>query len=223
MEGFWTVMRDNFGELFMRGLIVTLPLTVASFSLGLVIAMFTAMVQFANVDYLKQAARFYIWIIRGTPLLVQLYVLFYLLPSIGILLPPGPTAVLALSLNEGAYCAETIRASLEAVPAGQIEAGYCVGMSYGQIMRRVVVPQAMRTAFPPLGNSLISMLKDTSLVANITVVEMMMVAKKAMSVNFKTLAMYIDVAIIYLLFSTALSMLQRFGEKKLNQRGVKRA
>jgi cystine transport system permease protein len=223
MEGFWTVMRDNFGELFMRGLIVTLPLTVASFSLGLVIAMFTAMVQFANVDYLKQAARFYIWIIRGTPLLVQLYVLFYLLPSIGILLPRGPTAVLALSLNEGAYCAETIRASLEAVPAGQIEAGYCVGMSYGQIMRRVVVPQAMRTAFPPLGNSLISMLKDTSLVANITVVEMMMVAKKAMSVNFKTLAMYIDVAIIYLLFSTALSMLQRFGEKKLNQRGVKRA
>ncbi len=223
MEGFWTVMRDNFGELFMRGLIVTLPLTVASFSLGLVIAMFTAMVQFANVDCLKQAARFYIWIIRGTPLLVQLYVLFYLLPSIGILLPPGPTAVLALSLNEGAYCAETIRASLEAVPAGQIEAGYCVGMSYGQIMRRVVVPQAMRTAFPPLGNSLISMLKDTSLVANITVVEMMMVAKKAMSVNFKTLAMYIDVAIIYLLFSTALSMLQRFGEKKLNQRGVKRA
>ena len=223
MEGFWTVMRDNFGELFMRGLIVTLPLTVASFSLGLVIAMFTAMMQFANVDYLKQAARFYIWIIRGTPLLVQLYVLFYLLPSIGILLPPGPTAVLALSLNEGAYCAETIRASLEAVPAGQIEAGYCVGMSYGQIMRRVVVPQAMRTAFPPLGNSLISMLKDTSLVANITVVEMMMVAKKAMSVNFKTLAMYIDVATIYLLFSTALSMLQRFGEKKLNQRGVKRA
>ena len=222
MGDFWGIMKDNFWELFLKGVEVTLPLTVISFTLGLIIAVLTAMVQFANVKGLKQVARFYIWIIRGTPLLVQLYVLFYFLPTIGILLDPFPTAVLALSINEGAYCAETIRASLEAVPAGQIEAGYCVGMSYDQTMRRVVIPQALRTAFPPLSNSLISMLKDTSLVANITVAEMMYLARQKMAVNFKILAMYLDVAIIYLFFSTILTLLQRYGEKKLNQRGVKR-
>ena len=223
MNDFWSVMVDNFGELFVKGLVITLPLTVISFSLGLVIAVLTAMVQYANVGGLKQLARFYIWIIRGTPLLVQLYVLFYFLPNIGIYIDPLPTAIIALALNEGAYCAETIRASLEAVPTGQIEAGYCVGMSYTQIMSRVVVPQALRTAFPPLSNSLISMLKDTSLVANITVMEMMYLAKVKMAGNFKVLAMYLDVAIIYLIFSTLLTFLQRLGENYLNRKGVKRA
>ncbi len=222
MNNIFDVMAAHFGELLVKGITVTLPLTVLSVSLGLVIAVFTALVQFNNSFGFKQVARFYIWIIRGTPLLVQLYVLFYLLPSVGIMLPPYPTAVLALSLNEGAYCAETIRAALESVDAGQIEAGYCVGMSYSQTMRRVVLPQALRTAFPPLSNSLIGMLKDTSLVANITVVEMMMQAKVITGKNFQTLAMYLDVAIIYLLFSTLLTFLQRYGEKKLNARGVKR-
>ena len=223
MNNIWDVMAAHFWQLMLKGLTVTLPLTAASFTLGLIIAIATALVQFSNVQGFKQVARFYIWIIRGTPLLVQLYVLFYLLPSIGILLPPIPTAILALSLNEGAYCAETIRAALESVDAGQIEAGYCVGMSYSQIMRKIVLPQAMRTAFPPLSNSLIGMLKDTSLVANITVVEMMMEARRITGQNFQTLAMYLDVAVIYLIFSTLLTFLQRYGERKLNERGVKRA
>lgn len=222
MNNIWDVMRAHFWQLMLKGITVTVPLTVISFSLGLIIAIATALVQFSNVTGVKQVARFYIWVIRGTPLLVQLYVLFYLLPSVGIVLPPEPTAILALSLNEGAYCAETIRAALESVDAGQIEAGYCVGMSYGQIMRRIVLPQAMRTAFPPLSNSLIGMLKDTSLVANITVVEMMMEARRITGHNFQTLAMYLDVAIIYLIFSTLLTFLQRYGERKLNERGVKR-
>ncbi len=222
MNNIWDVMAAHFWPLMVKGLTVTLPLTAASFTLGLLIAIVTALVQFSNVQGFKQVARFYIWIIRGTPLLVQLYVLFYLLPSIGILLPPVPTAILALSLNEGAYCAETIRAALESVDAGQIEAGYCVGMSYGQIMRRIVLPQAMRTAFPPLSNSLIGMLKDTSLVANITVVEMMMQARVITGQNFQTLAMYLDVALIYLIFSTLLTYLQRYGERRLNERGVRR-
>ena len=117
----------------------------------------------ANIKGLRQIARFYIWIFRGTPLLVQLFVVFYGLPRAGILIDPFPAAVLVFSLNEGAYSAETMRAALEAVPAGQLEAGYCVGMSYLQIMRRIILPQAMRTAFPPLSNSLIAMVKDTSL------------------------------------------------------------
>ena len=172
--------------------------------------------QFANVKVLKQLCRFYIWIFRGTPLLVQLFVVFYGFPKLGILMEPFPAAVLVFSLNEGAYSAETIRAALEAVPVGQLEAGYCVGLNYLQIMRRIILPQAMRTAFPPLSNSLIAMVKDTSLAANITVTEMFMATQRIVARTHEPLLLYIEVGLIYLLFSTVLTKLQSWGEKKLN-------
>ena len=177
-QRFIQLLIDSFGQILLPGLTMTIPLTVISFSLAMVIAIITALVQFANIRVLKQIARFYIWVVRGTPLLVQLFVVFYGLPDIGIVLDPFPAAIIVFSINEGAYCAETMRAALEAVPAGQMEAGYCVGMSYLQIIRRIVLPQALRTAFPPLSNSLISMVKDTSLAANITVMEMFMATQR---------------------------------------------
>ena len=215
-ERLWNILLDSFWKIFLPGLKVTIPLTVISFSIALVIATAMAMVQFANIKGLRQIARFYIWIFRGTPLLVQLFVVFYGLPRAGILIDPFPAAVLVFSLNEGAYSAETMRAALEAVPAGQLEAGYCVGMSYLQIMRRIILPQAMRTAFPPLSNSLIAMVKDTSLAANITVTEMFMVTQRIVARTHAPLALYIEVGLIYLLFSTVLTKLQGIGEKKLS-------
>ena len=215
-ERLWNILLDSFWKIFLPGLKVTIPLTVISFSIALVIATAMAMVQFANIKGLRQIARFYIWIFRGTPLLVQLFVVFYGLPRAGILIDPFPAAVLVFSLNEGAYSAETMRAALEAVPAGQLEAGYCVGMSYLQIMRRIILPQAMRTAFPPLSNSLIAMVKDTSLAANITVTEMFMVTQRIVARTHEPLAPYIEVGLIYLLFSTVLTKLQGIGEKKLS-------
>lgn len=215
-ERLWNILLDSFWKIFLPGLKVTIPLTVISFSIALVIATAMAMVQFANIKGLRQIARFYIWIFRGTPLLVQLFVVFYGLPRAGILIDPFPAAVLVFSLNEGAYSAETMRAALEAVPAGQLEAGYCVGMSYLQIMRRIILPQAMRTAFPPLSNSLIAMVKDTSLAANITVTEMFMVTQRFVARTHEPLALYIEVGLIYLLFSTVLTKLQGIGEKKLS-------
>ena len=215
-ERLWNILLDSFWKIFLPGLKVTIPLTVISFSIALVIATAMAMVQFANIKGLRQIARFYIWIFRGTPLLVQLFVVFYGLPRAGILIDPFPAAVLVFSLNEGAYSAETMRAALEAVPAGQLEAGYCVGMSYLQIMRRIILPQAMRTAFPPLSNSLIAMVKDTSLAANITVTEMFMVTQRIVARTHEPLALYIEVGLIYLLFSTVLTKLQGIGEKKLS-------
>lgn len=152
-ERLWSILTDSFSKILLPGLTMTIPLTVISFALALVIAVAAALVQFANIQGLKQIARFYIWVIRGTPLLVQLFVIFYGLPSLGVVIDPFPAAVLVFSINEGAYCAETIRAALESVPSGQMEAGYCAGMSYLQIIRRIVLPQAMRTAFPPLSNS----------------------------------------------------------------------
>ena len=136
----------------------------------------------------------------------------------GIILDPFPAAVIVFAINEGAYCAETMRAALEAVPVGQMEAGCCVGMSYLQIIRRIVLPQALRTAFPPLSNSLISLVKDTSLAANITVMEMFMATR-----TYEMLPLYCEVAVIYLIFSTVLTFVQRAGERRLSSYGKRKA
>ncbi len=210
------ILISSFPRILGQGLLVTIPLTVISFALALVIAVLCAMVQIADVKGLKQIVRFYIWLIRGTPLLVQLYLVYFGLPDLGIALPAFPCAVAVFALNEGAYCAETVRAAIESVPKGQMEAGYCVGLSYIQIMRRIILPQAFRTAFPPLSNSLISMVKDTSLAANITVTEMFMTTQRVAGRTYEHLALYAEVALIYLLFCTVITWLQRLGEKKLN-------
>ncbi len=210
------ILIDSFWKILVPGFTMTIPLTIISFSLALVIAVATALVQFGNVKILKHIARFYVWVVRGTPVLVQLYIIFFGLPGLGIVLDPFPSAVIVFSINEGAYAAETIRAALEAVPAGQIEAGYCVGMNYLQIMRRIVLPQAMRTAFPPLSNSLIGLVKETSLAANITVTEMFMATQRIVARTYEPLALYCEVGLIYLFFCTVLTRLQSMGEKKLN-------
>ena len=216
------ILVDSFGKILLPGLTVTIPLTAISFTLALIIAVAVALVQFAHVPVLQRLARFYIWVIRGTPVLVQLFVVFYGLPGVGILIEPFPAAVLVFSINEGAYCAETMRAALESVPVGQMEAGYCVGMSYLQVMRRIVLPQALRTAFPPLSNSLIAMVKDTSLAANITVTEMFMATQKLVAYYYEPMALYIEVGVIYLIFSTVLTWVQRWGEKKLSAYGAQK-
>lgn len=219
----WELFIESFPKILLPGLTATIPLTIISFSCALIIAVFMALVQFANVKVLKQLARFYIWIFRGTPLLIQLYVVFYGLPKVGLVLEPFPAAIIVFSLNEGAYCAETIRAALESVPRGQLEAGLCAGLSYLQTIFRIVLPQAMRTAFPPLSNSLISMVKDTSLAANITVMEMFMVTKQIVARTYEPLLLYLEVGLIYLIFSTILTRLQTVGEKKLATYGRKGA
>lgn len=211
------ILITSFPKILIPGLTMTIPLTVISFAIALCIAIITALVQFAHIKILKDIARFYIWIIRGTPLLVQLFVVFYGLPGLGIMIPAFPAAIFVFSLNEGAYAAETIRAALESVPVGQMEAGYSAGLSYLQIIRRIVLPQAMRTAFPPLSNEIIAMVKDTSLAANITVTEMFMSTQRIVARTYEPLALYIEVAIIYLLFSTVLTKLQHLGEKRLGR------
>ena len=211
----WALLTDSFWKILLPGLTMTIPLTAISFALAMVIAIAVALVQFANIRVLKQIARFYVWVVRGTPLLVQLFVVFYGLPNVGILIDPFPAAVLVFSLNEGAYCSETVRAALESVPPGQMEAGQCVGMSYLQVMRRIILPQALRIAFPSLSNSLIAMVKDTSLAANITVTEMFMVTQRIVARTYEPLALYIEVGVVYLIFCTVLTKVQRLVEKHM--------
>jgi len=209
------ILVSSFGEMLVQGIKITLPLTLISFVLAMFIALVTALVQVVNVKGLKQLARFYVWVIRGTPLLVQLFVIFFGLPSLGIVMDSFTSAIIVFSINTGAYASETIRAAIEAVPIGQMEAGYCVGMTYMQIMRRIILPQALRIAFPPLSNSLISLVKDTSLAASITITEMFMVAQRVAARTYETFALYCEVALIYLLFCTILTKLQRVCENKM--------
>lgn len=214
------IMIDSFWKILLPGITLTVPITIISFAIALVIAVIVAMIQVADIKILKQLARFYVWVIRGTPLLVQLYVIFYGLPRLGVLINPIPAAIIVFAINTGAYDSENMRAAIESISSGQLEAGYCVGMSYWQTMRRIVLPQAFRTAFPPLSNSLISLVKDTSLAANITVAEMFMATQRIVARTYEPLALYIEVGVIYLIFSTVLTKLQRVGEKKLAKYGA---
>lgn len=206
---------DSFWQILLPGLTATIPLTAIAFSLALVIAVIVALIQYAKVPVLKDLARFYIWVTRGTPLLVQLFIVFYGLPHAGVLIHPFTAAVIVFSINEGAYCAETMRAALESVPAGQLEAGLTSGMTYLQTIRRIVLPQAFRVAFPTLGNSLIAMVKDTSLAANITVTEMFMTTQRIVARTYEPLLLYVEVGLIYLIFCTVLTRLQSWGEARL--------
>lgn len=194
---------------------VTIPLTLIVFVLGLVLAFFIAIVQIAQVRVLRHLARIYIWIFRGTPLLVQLFIIFYGLPSLGVNIPAFPSAVIAFSLNYAAYSSETIRAAILSVPKGQTEAGYMVGMSYPQIMVRIVLPQAARVAFPTLFGSLIGLTKDSSLASSITVVEMFKASQQIAGRYFEPFALYCEAALVYLMLSSLLTLLQMYLEKKL--------
>ncbi|MBR6234708.1 MAG: amino acid ABC transporter permease [Spirochaetales bacterium] len=217
----WSILIDSFPKLIGYGIKVTVPLTIFSFSIALAVALLVALIQYAKVRGLQQVCRFYIWITRGTPLLVQLYIVFFGLPSIGIKLPAFIAAMLVLGFNEGAYMSETIRGALESVSRGQIEAGYCVGLTFPKIMWHVALPQAFRTAFPALGNSMISMLKETSMAATISVMEMFRQAQVINGRVYESLGLYLEVALIYLIFCTFLTFLQRRGEKRLSSYGGK--
>ncbi|MBS4172956.1 amino acid ABC transporter permease [Bacillus sp. FJAT-49736] len=211
------ILQDSFFPLLKAGLYFTIPLTLITFVLGLILAFFTALARISDIRVLGFIARFYVWIFRGTPLIVQLFILFYGLPSLGITLNPFPAAIIGFTLNVGAYASEIFRASILSISKGQWEAAYSVGMSKSQAMKRIILPQAMRVSVPPLGNSFISLVKDTSLAATITVTEMFQKGQQIAAATYEPLWLYIEVAFIYLIFSTVLSYLQSVLEKRYDR------
>lgn len=214
----WEELVSSFMKLLIPGIKVTIPLTFVSFSLGLIIALIVALIQIANIKILKQLVRFYVWIIRGTPMIVQLFVVYFGFPSIGIRLNPFPCAVLVFSVSVGAYCSETIRAAIEAVPKGQLEAGQCVGMTYPQTMVRIVLPQALSTAFPPLSNSLIGLVKDTSLAYSVAIVEILASAQRIAARTYDYFWLYLEAGLVYLIICSVLTIGQRKTEKYLERK-----
>lgn len=195
----------------------TIPLTLISFIIGLTLAILTALARISSVKILQIIARIYVSAIRGTPLLVQLFIIFYGLPTIGVIIDPFPSAVIGFSLNVGAYASEIIRAAILSIPKGQWEAGYSMGMSYQQLLKRIILPQASRVSVPPLSNTFISLVKDTSLASMILVTEMFRRAQEIAATNYEFLLLYSMAALIYWVICFLLSILQGFMEKRLNR------
>lgn len=195
----------------------TIPLALISFALGLVIALFVALMRLSRNRVVSSTARGYISVIRGTPLLVQLFIIFYGLPSIGLTIDPWPSAIIAFSLNVGGYAAEVIRAAILSVHKGQWEAAYTIGMSRARALRRIILPQAARVSVPPLSNTFISLVKDTSLASVILVTEMFRVAQRIAAFSQEFMLVYIEAALIYWVICLVLSSGQGVLEKRLDR------
>lgn len=202
------ILWDSLLPLIKAGLMFTVPLALTSFALGLLLAFGTALARLSSNKFLKGIAEFYVWIVRGTPLLVQLFIIFYGLPSIGVTLNAFVSAVIGFTLNVGAYNSETIRAAIQSIDKGQWEASQAVGLSRGLTLRHVILPQALRVAIPPLSNSFIGLVKDTSLAAAITVTELFQVAQQITARTYEPLWLYTEAAVVYLLFCSVLTHFQ---------------
>lgn len=213
---------SSFWPMLEAALIYSVPLAVISFFFGLLIAIGVAVIRTMPnpsplVKILQAICRIYISVIRGTPMLVQIFIIFYGLPAVDILLEPLPTAILAFSLNIGAYAAETVRAAILAIPKGQWEASYSIGMNYAQAFIRTIMPQALRISVPPLSNSFISTVKDTSLASLVLVTELFRVAQNITAVNYEFILIYSEAALIYWIFCFLLSLLQERLEHRLSR------
>lgn len=220
MPEFISLAISSFWPMLYAGLVFTIPITLISFSLGLLLGFIVALIRLYGPAPLKSLVRFYVWIIRGTPLLVQLFLIFYALPSVGITLDAFPAAVIGFTLNVGAFTSEVIRATLLSVAKGQWEAAHSIGMSWAQSLRYIILPQAARVAVPPLSNTFISLVKDTSLASVITVPELFLAAQRIVAVTYQPLILYTEAAILYLLISSVLSYLQSRLEIRLERNTV---
>jgi len=217
MNDVWSLMLDSFWPMVLAGLRGTIPLSLASFAIGLVIALLMALLRLSRNVVLSGIARFYISIIRGTPLLVQLFVIFYGLPAVGVTIDPFPAAVIAFSFNVGGYAAEVIRAAILSVPRGQWEAAHTVGLSPAKTLTRIILPQAARVSVPPLSNTFISLVKDSSLASLILVSELFRQAQNIAAFSYEFMAVYLEAALIYWLFCLVLSFGQNALEKRLDR------
>jgi cystine transport system permease protein len=211
------LIRENLVPLLEGTIKGTIPLTIISFVLGLVLAVVIALMRLSPIAPVSAIARFYVSVIRGTPLLLQLFIIYFGLPSLGVTIDPFPSAIIAFTLNVGGYASEIVRAAILSVPKGQSEAAATVGMDYATTLRRIVLPQAARVAVPPMSNTLISLVKDTSLASTIQVTELLRKAQEAAAPTYQFFAMYSVAAVYYWVICLALSFSQARLEERLNR------
>ncbi|MCK8629257.1 amino acid ABC transporter permease [Apilactobacillus kunkeei] len=228
----WDIIRDATPQLVSACIAYTIPIAIVSFIIGLTIAVITALVKISHrgglFNVVKAFFYFYVWLFRSTPLLVQLFIVFFGLPYLriagilpdGIRLTPVVAGIITFSLNTGAYASETIRGAILSIPDGQWEAAYSLGMTKRKVLWRIILPQASRVSLPPLSNEFIGLVKDTSLAASITIVEMFEVSQQIAAENYQPLIMYILVAAIYAVICSVLTILQSYLEKRVSRYSV---
>jgi polar amino acid transport system permease protein len=199
----------------IKASITTLEISILSILIGLVLGLVVVLMKISHFKPLSLFADFYIWVIRGTPMLVQLFLVYFGLPQIGIELSPFAASLIALGMNAGAYMAEIFRGGIQSIPHGQMEAALSLGMNYPTIMRRIILPQAFRVRIPGLGNESITLLKDSSLASLVTVSELMMTSQRFASSNYAFIEFYITAAILYLIMTTLVTIVLRRIESRL--------
>ncbi|WP_171435153.1 amino acid ABC transporter permease [Pseudomonas aeruginosa] len=199
----------------LQGAMYTVLFAAVSMVLGLILGFSVAVVRVTKVPVISQIAAVYVSAFRGTPLLVQIFVLYYGLPSVGIEFTPVTAGILALTLNVAAYLSESMRGAILGIDKGQWEAGLSVGLTWGQTLWNIITPQALRLAVPSLSSSLISLIKDTSLISVITVTELMLATKEVIAETFQPLPLYLAAAGIYWLLSALFERVQKALENRL--------
>jgi L-cystine transport system permease protein len=212
----YALLRDA-APVMLAGAGYTLLFALAAMAGGLALGFPAAILRMSPWRALRWPASLYVSMMRGTPLLVQIFVIYYGLPTIGIEFTPVTAGVLALSLNSGAYLSESLRGAIQSISPGQWRASFSLGLSYWQTLRHIVLPQALRVAVPSMGNTLISLIKDTSLVSVITMTELMLATKEVIATTFRPLPLYMAAAAIYWCLSLAFEALQRRAERRLNR------
>lgn len=214
----WDLVRESFWPIFLRGIYYSIPLAILSFIFGMIIALITALARMSKSRILRAVFGIYVSAIRGTPFARSAVHYFYLFPAFQVTIDPFPSAIIAFSLNVGAYASEIIRASILSVPKGQWEAAYSIGMTQKTALTRVILPQAVRVSIPPLSNTFISLVKDTSLASQILVAELFRKAQEIGAGNLdQILIIYMEAAFIYWIICFVLALVQRQIERRLDR------
>ena len=201
----------------IKGAGISLALSIGAMAIGLVCGLLAALMRMSRHKLIRQPASFYVWLFRGTPVLVQLIIIYTGLPQLGITLGVIPSALIGLGVNEGAYLAEIIRAGISAVPRGQFEAARAIGMTRTTTMRVIVMPQALRIIIPPLGNAFNGLMKTSSLASVISMEELMRRSEMVMQVKFDVLEVFAAAAVLYLVLTTLWDQIQRRLERRFNR------
>lgn len=199
----------------LEGAKITLSLTTVSVLLGIILGTAIGMARISRRAVLARAAAIYTDFFRGTPLIVQIFLVYMGLPQFGIRLSPWVAGIVALSLNSAAYVAEIVRAGIQSIDKGQAEAAVSTGLTWGQTMRYIILPQAFRRIIPPLGNEFIALLKDSSLVAVISLEELLRKGQINVTRFYRPFEIYIEVAVIYLIMTKTISLLVDYSERRL--------
>ncbi|ULT59472.1 amino acid ABC transporter permease [Neobacillus drentensis] len=201
----------------LQGALVTVEIAVIGVIAGSIIGLLFGLGRVSSNKVFSQISRFYIWVIRGTPLLVQLLIIHFAIPSVFpvLTMPPFVSACIALSLNAAAYIAEIARGAIQSIDKGQMEAARSLGLSYGQAMRRVIIPQAFRRMLPPLGNEFIALIKESSLVSTIALYDLLRTGQQIISSTYRYMEIFVLVGLIYLVLTTIMTFIVGKVEKKV--------